>query len=108
MSSLSGVCVGQAGKPRSERKNGDRTSEKKKRLVNRQMQHYDRTFSNYDYDFQEDVKAIIAKRRAEAKKEKARTRKGSNVDRLRQRNDARTAAPEGSTGAVPRKRVSFA
>lgn len=50
---------------------------------------------------------MIANRRAEAKKEKARSRKEFK-GRLRRGDDANITAPEETTSAAPRKRVSFA
>ena len=50
---------------------------------------------------------MIANRRAEAKKEKARTRKEFK-GRLRRGDGVKITALEDTTGAAPRKKVSFA
>ncbi|KAH0830217.1 hypothetical protein J3R83DRAFT_1574, partial [Lanmaoa asiatica] len=77
----------QVGKSRALRNDRDRASDRRKQL--------------------EEAKVMIAKRRAEAKKKKTRSRKESK-SRLRQRDNAKITAPEDTTRAAPRKRVSFA
>ncbi|KAF8548483.1 hypothetical protein OG21DRAFT_1606912 [Imleria badia] len=77
----------QVGKSRAERKDRNRARDKRKRL--------------------EEAKAMITKRRADTKKEKGKSRKESK-SRLRQHDDVKITAPEDTTSAAPRKRVSFA
>ncbi|KAF8126632.1 hypothetical protein EV363DRAFT_1432606 [Boletus edulis] len=78
----------QVGKPRPERNNRGRARDRTKRL--------------------EEVKVMITERRADVKKEKAKSRKEPK-GRVQQRHNAKITTPEdSSTSAAPRKRVSFA